>query len=262
VFFNFVKIKEDFLMLHDRFEIKETWLNYDDDEQIKAKSRLIKKLIPYDVHSVLDVGCGNGIITNELAINWQVTGLDRSAEALQYLKCDKVQASATDIPFPEKSFDLVLSSEMLEHLSDADLQKAVQELKRVSAKYILVSVPWKEYLPASYTFCPVCKHKFHIWHHYQSFTTKRLQKLFAPEFKPLLNETAGQLQQNWLPFLLKLRQCFGQWMVTNKTTVCPYCGNTDFSSIHFNLGTKLVNGLNHLLAGKHHYWLIMLFGRQ
>ena len=44
------------------------------------------------------------------------------------------EASATDIPFPDKFFDLVVSWDVLEHIPEKDISKAMSELNRVAVK--------------------------------------------------------------------------------------------------------------------------------
>ncbi|HRR98250.1 MAG TPA: class I SAM-dependent methyltransferase, partial [Candidatus Syntrophosphaera sp.] len=104
-----------------------TWKHYDSEGRSLERLACIKKMIPEDVKTILDAGCGNGIITNELARDYEVTALDPSAIALQYVQCAKICASIDAIPFPDNSFDLVCSNEVLEHLDDITLQKGIQE---------------------------------------------------------------------------------------------------------------------------------------
>jgi len=74
--------------------------------------------------------------------------LDRKAQyvakaSLKALKLDKLVTlkimNAERLQYKDNSFDLVICSEVLEHLENP--QKALRELIRVSKKYILVSVP-------------------------------------------------------------------------------------------------------------------------
>ncbi len=90
--------------------------------------------IPPSVSSILDVGCGNGIFTNAIAIKEQVTGVDRSLAALQHVKTLCCQADITALPFSDRVFDLVVAMEILEHLPHSDFNNSLKELStRITA---------------------------------------------------------------------------------------------------------------------------------
>ena len=81
----------------------------------------------------LDLGCGTGNYTLELKKRgFDVVGLDASEGMLEVarkkgLKC--IKGDAYSLPFPEGSFDLVLSVTMFEFLHEPE--KAVAEINRV-----------------------------------------------------------------------------------------------------------------------------------
>ncbi|MCA1900010.1 MAG: bifunctional 2-polyprenyl-6-hydroxyphenol methylase/3-demethylubiquinol 3-O-methyltransferase UbiG [Chloroflexi bacterium] len=89
--------------------------------------------------SVLDVGCGGGILSEEFAkIGCRVTGLDpsapsletaRSHAAMQGLTIDYRQGSGEDMPFEAGQFDVVVCCDVLEHVND--LEKTIREAARV-----------------------------------------------------------------------------------------------------------------------------------
>jgi ubiquinone/menaquinone biosynthesis C-methylase UbiE len=95
--------------------------------------------------SVLDVGCGKGFLLFELAQvvpGLKVTGIDISEYAIENAK-EEVKpflkvADAKELPFPDKSFDLVISIITIHNLYIFDLWKALKEIERVGrgGKYI------------------------------------------------------------------------------------------------------------------------------
>jgi hypothetical protein len=91
--------------------------------------------------SLLEIGIGNGLVRHTLwAMLPEVKTLDIDPE----LKPDML-GSVVAIPAKDKSFDMVLAAEILEHLPWADLPKALGELGRVSKKHILISLPHSGY---------------------------------------------------------------------------------------------------------------------
>jgi 2-polyprenyl-6-hydroxyphenyl methylase / 3-demethylubiquinone-9 3-methyltransferase len=90
---------------------------------------------------VLDVGCGGGLVSEELAkAGAIVTGIDRSAPSIATARrhaagiglfnIEYLVGSVFDLPFADSSFDAVVSSDFLEHVSDR-LDDAVGEMARV-----------------------------------------------------------------------------------------------------------------------------------
>ena len=99
--------------------------------------------------SVLDVGCGEGVLTHEWAERLgegPVVGIDlddpklraewaqRSRPNLEYRAAD-----ATALDFAEGDFDLAAAIEVLEHVPDPEATLA--EMARVARRHLLVSVP-------------------------------------------------------------------------------------------------------------------------
>ncbi len=237
------------------------WADYDNSNQIEAKLRLIQQWIPQDVSTIIDIGCGNGKISNSLAEDYDVLGVDISSAALQYVQAKKLQASAVSIPLADSSFDLVLSSEMIEHLTDADLRLAINEMKRLSKRYILISVPNMEQLPNVQVKCDKCSRIYHAYGHLQSFTKSRLDELFE-EFNCIEDICFGPLERVYHPLLLTIRnKVAGQYFHPDFPVSCPQCGGTGFVW-RSNLLSKTCNLLNSRISKPKPYWLMMLFKKK
>ena len=96
---------------------------------------------------ILDVGCGKAFLLYEFTQvlpNAEVAGLDISQYGLDHAK-EEVRphlkhGTATKLPWPDNSFDLVYSLNALHNLPNYDLWLAIQEMERVgrNAKYITV----------------------------------------------------------------------------------------------------------------------------
>jgi pseudaminic acid biosynthesis-associated methylase len=98
--------------------------------------------LPRDI-SILEVGsnCGAQLSGLQKMGFTNLTGIEISRYALEQAKkstenIDFVKASALDIPFKDKSFDLVFTSGVLIHIHPNDLKKVINEMYRVSKKFI------------------------------------------------------------------------------------------------------------------------------
>lgn len=98
--------------------------------------------------NILDIGCNTGELGEYLKNNKQATvsGIDISDTAIQRAKQVLDQAACLnienqDLPFKEKSFDVIICADVLEHLFDplATLKKLKKYLK--DDGFILISVP-------------------------------------------------------------------------------------------------------------------------
>lgn len=88
---------------------------------------------------ILEVGKGNGFVSDYLKkFDYNVTTADFDPE----LKPDVV-ADIRKLPFQNGSFDLVMACEVLEHLPFQDFEKTLEELKRVSGKHVMISLPYR-----------------------------------------------------------------------------------------------------------------------
>ena len=106
---------------------------------------------------VLDAGCGAGYGSAELAQSADsVVGIDCAAEAVEFARANYrlpnlrfEQASCTGLPHPDRSFDLVVAFEVIEHLED--WRAFLFEVRRVLATngQFIVSTPNKLYYTES-----------------------------------------------------------------------------------------------------------------
>jgi len=100
-----------------------------------------------DNAAILDVGCAKGFLLHdfkELMPRCTVAGVDVSRYAIEHamesVKPFLKIASAEKLPFPDKSFDLVISINSIHNLPPERCKKALQEIQRVcrGSAYITV----------------------------------------------------------------------------------------------------------------------------
>jgi 2-polyprenyl-3-methyl-5-hydroxy-6-metoxy-1,4-benzoquinol methylase len=100
---------------------------------------------------LLDAGCGEGYSINALLQKHPhvfFTGIDNRIEALvlariHYPEGRYVGADILRLPFKDNSFDLVVCAEVIEHIKQ--YQEAFKELRRVTAGYCVISVPYEPF---------------------------------------------------------------------------------------------------------------------
>jgi len=113
----------------------------------KIQGKLLSWLKPKSSDLILDVGTGSGCFIFEMMnkypeVRTQFVGLDISKEHVKWLAHRKkeenrknilaVVGNAERLPFKDSIFNIVTSSEVLEHISDAE--KAIGEITRVLKK--------------------------------------------------------------------------------------------------------------------------------
>lgn len=157
---------------------------------------------------VLNIGVGRGGLESLLLIKGaDIYSLDPSEDAIESLRnklglgekaCVGYSQKA---PFADCTFDVVVMSEVLEHLSDDVMAQTIGECYRLlnSNGVFIGTVPADERLTEGMTVCPCCGSVFHRWGHVQAFTKMRLTSLLKERFSTCSVE----------------RKYFGSWATLN-----------------------------------------------
>ncbi|KKK76627.1 hypothetical protein LCGC14_2861720, partial [marine sediment metagenome] len=110
----------------------------------------------YKPKKILEIGCGDGRNLQFLMTEYFGKGLNGSVDSIGPYGIDVnkrsiklaqdirlgvafnvIYGSATDIPFKDNFFDLVFTAGLLIHIPPKDIKKAMEEIIRVSNKYVL-----------------------------------------------------------------------------------------------------------------------------
>ncbi len=191
--------------------------------QVQERIESSLSLIPEDCTSILDVGCGNGRITNQLTSYCKkVVGLDSNKEGLKYVQTDKILGTMESLPFADRSFDSIICCEVLEHLPYKDFPKVLDELERVADRYIIISVPYKQNLRKSMVRCPYCGCEFVPLRHVRSFDLKKSLSLFGSFTAQ--NYVYCQWHKDYNTLVTMIARLLGLIPRFSPIAVCPQCG--------------------------------------
>ena len=118
-----------------------------DREDRRERHAIVPMFVPDDNLEILDIGCGDGYLSQKLIKDTnEVIGLDLNKRYIDSLKHRGLRYVISDLdynvlPFKDKSFDIVVSFHVLEHLLRPDL--CLLEVHRVLRDdgYAIISVP-------------------------------------------------------------------------------------------------------------------------
>lgn len=89
--------------------------------------------------AILEVGSGSLGITPYL--KRPLDGVDTDFSGPKTPLLNKIKGSATDLPFRKNSYDVVISTDTLEHIPANLREKAIDEMLRVSRQLVIIVVP-------------------------------------------------------------------------------------------------------------------------
>ena len=106
-------------------EAEELEKSYQLPEIVRQRLHTLNKLSLKRGEKILDVGCGVGFLSYEIALltgdSGKVCGIDQNSEMIRHAnkRCEKLrntefsEANADDLPFPEESFDAACCTQVL-----------------------------------------------------------------------------------------------------------------------------------------------------
>jgi SAM-dependent methyltransferase len=221
-----------------------------------------RSLIPDNVRTILDLGCGDGIITNDLIEKGiDVYGIDFSVVALGFMKGKRSVSDVDRIPFPDQCFDLVLCAEVIEHLPYGVYERTLSEIERVSRQYIIISTPGNEYLPSFDVKCNNCGTIFHRSLHVRSFDRETHNSLFGLfDLKKAVGVGVRRESPGIIDFQRKVLGVYN----LGRGGICPTCNRVNDSLPGIWQGLVLVIGkaITYLIPGaRSDHWIVSLYHR-
>jgi SAM-dependent methyltransferase len=141
----------------------------------RARRRVISSLLSRAAlppsPRILDAGCGTGRNLLEFGKLGRATGVDVSPQAVEFCRGrgapDVRQAAVEDLPFDALSFDVLLATDVIEHVDDDTA--VLRELRRVAADdaRLILTVPAYQWLWSTHD---------ESVHHRRRYTAGRLRE--------------------------------------------------------------------------------------
>jgi SAM-dependent methyltransferase len=173
--------------------------------------------------NILEIGARHGLVTGILTQHFDhVTALDLEKPSWHMERVTPVKGNVQQLNFPDNAFDCVLCSEVLEHVPN--VERAAQELVRVSRSEIIVGVPYCQDTRVGRTTCGNCGKHNPPYGHVNTFDEKRLKTLFnGAEHKQ--TRLISQTRERTNVFSAWLQDFAGNPYGTyDQEEPCVYCG--------------------------------------
>jgi len=137
-------------------EAEELEKSYQLPEIVRQRQHTLNKLSVKRGEKILDVGCGVGFLSYEIALqtgdSGRVSGIDQNSEMIRHAnkRCENLrntefsEANANDLPFPEESFDAACCTQVLLYVND--VAQVISEIKKVlkpAGRIIIVETDWR-----------------------------------------------------------------------------------------------------------------------
>lgn len=236
----------------------------DGDLSARERDRIawIARQVPAGTRTVLDVGSGHGGLSNHLAATgYAVTAVDLAPATLRHVNGRKVQASAVALPFSNDAFDLVVCTEVIEHLPDEERATCLAEVWRVARRHVLITVPNDEDLAANLVRCNRCGHVFNAWGHVGRFNERNLRELYLTP--PATQSALCFLDREYWPPLLWIRHRVLRTYGWAENLVCPGCRNDRIAAPKRSLAVRALDRVNHHLGRRRRTgWLLGIWAQQ
>lgn len=244
------------------YEKDEIWhLDFEASKDELSRAKNLLNLIPKFTKTILDIGSGNGFIVKKIEElkKYKITAVDRSKAAIKNKICKTPikQMSIEQLPTAKK-YDLVMATEVLEHLPILTFSEAIKKMCAISSRYILISVPLEE--KRFFQICPSCNVTFNPDYHLRTFKRNNMKDLF-PNFS-LIKSSIIYKKKIFFRYLLNftLKNYLFNKKVIKINSLCPMCGFTNSKSKSNNTSSEVMSKyMRFIPKTKQPEWIICLY---
>lgn len=106
----------------------------------------LRRLIPSDTKTIIDVGCGDGYTMNWVSFgkSYKITGVEVDEQSIKKAKKSRVyqhlvKANLTRGKLTKSKYDVVLCSQVVEHLKKAEGLKLIGLIEQLATKRVIIA---------------------------------------------------------------------------------------------------------------------------
>ena len=140
--------------------------------------------LPADANRIVDIGCGSGWISHRVPPLRQVLGVDIDEGITTRISRRAAVGALPNLPLEDEQADLILNTDVIEHLSPELVRSAGVEFDRISTRYAYLQTPREERLEDSERHCSACDARWHVNHHLASHDAASLTRVMPPSWYP------------------------------------------------------------------------------
>lgn len=111
--------------------------NYEDEARWQSYYCQIHEVMNLKPEVVLEIGKGSGLVSVVL----KSRGINHTSLDISPKVCPDIEGSVLELPIEDNAYDVTLCAEVLEHLPWEDFSKALSEIKRVTKRGVVLSLP-------------------------------------------------------------------------------------------------------------------------
>lgn len=196
-------------------------------EYVDAGAHSFLAALPADATRIADVGCGSGWISHRVPPMRQVLGIDIDEGITQRISRRGIVGALPNLPLEDAQADLVLCTDVLEHLTPAEVVAAGVEFDRVSTRYAYLQTPCRERLEDSELHCTACGVRWHVSHHLAAHDGSSLARVMPSGWYPHSVIYTGESRIIDSSLRNATGELLGGHPMRNESHVCYACGHVN-----------------------------------